>query len=60
LALLASGLAALYVRWTVGEAKRANEIGRLNSLIALRSHYLELLRHQEKLSDVLKNLPSDA
>lgn len=53
LALLASGLAAVYSRRSVGEARKANDIGRLNALLALRSHYLELMQHQEKLAQLL-------
>lgn len=58
LALLASGLAALYARWSAAEAKRANDIGRLNALLALRTHYLSLIQHQADLAQVLSNSPS--
>ena len=58
MALLASSLAALYARWTVGEAKHSNELSRLNSLLALRTHYLELMRNQERLSEFFKGMPS--
>lgn len=58
LALLASALAALYVRWTVREAKNANDMGRLNAMLTLQSHYLEQLNHQAKLADNLYNIPS--
>lgn len=58
LALLASGLAALYARWSAREAKRANDIGRLNALLSLRAHYLALMQHQEKLTQVLSNSPN--
>ena len=57
LALLASGLAALYARWSAGEARKANDIGRLNALLALRTHYLALLRHQEDLAKILQSSP---
>lgn len=57
-ALLASALAALYARWTAREAKRANELSQLNSLLALRSHYLELMRNQENLAEILKGILS--
>lgn len=60
LALLISGLAALYARWSAREAKRANDIGRLNALLAMRSHYLALMDHQFKLAETLKGLPSGA
>lgn len=58
LALLAAGLAALYARWSVAEAKKANNIGRLNALLALRIHYLSLLEHQAKMANTLKDSPS--
>ena len=58
LALLISALAALYARWSWAEAKRSNDMGRLNALLALRAHYLALLEHQVKLADVFKTLPS--
>ena len=58
LALLVSGLAALYARWSAREARRANDIGRLNALLAMRSHYLALMEHQARLADMLKELPS--
>jgi hypothetical protein len=58
LALLISGLAALYSRWSAREARKANDIGRLNALLALRSHYLALMDHQARLADTLRGLPS--
>lgn len=57
LALLASFLAALYARWSAAEAKKANDIGRLNALLALRTHYLALMQHQTDLAQVLRNSP---
>ena len=42
LALLVSGLATFCARWSAAEAKKANDIGRLNALLALRTHYLWL------------------
>ncbi len=57
-ALLASGLAALYARWSANEAKAANDIGRLNALLALRSHYLALAEHEAKLVHTLGGSPS--
>jgi len=57
-ALLISALAALYSRRSVREAKNANDMGRLNALLALRSHYLALLEHQARLAEALKNPPS--
>ena len=58
MALLAASLAALYARWSAREAKRSNDIGRLNALLALRTHYLALMRHQEHLAKVLSNSPA--
>ncbi len=46
LALIASFLSALYSRWSVKQASRANDIGRLNALLALKEHYLRLLEKQ--------------
>ncbi|ELA7386396.1 hypothetical protein Q9F31_001449 [Vibrio alginolyticus] len=46
LALIASCLSALYSRWSVKQASRANDIGRLNALLALKEHYLRLLEKQ--------------
>ncbi|AYC32137.1 hypothetical protein D3880_06950 [Pseudomonas cavernae] len=57
-AALIAGLAALYARWSAHEAKKANDIGRLNALLALRQHYLELMNHQVKLAEFLKSSPS--
>ena len=58
LALLVSALAALYARWTVREAKSANDMGRLNAMLTLQSHYSEQLNHQAKLAQDLVNIPS--
>lgn len=55
LALLVAGLSALYARWAVNEAKKANDIGRLNSLFALRAHYLQLMDHQLKIAEIMPN-----
>ena len=57
LALLASGLAALYARWSAAEARKANDIGRLNALLALRTHYLALMQHQADMAEVLRHSP---
>ncbi len=57
LALLASGLAALYARWSAAEARKANDIGRLNALLSLRTHYLALMQHQVDLAKFLQNSP---
>lgn len=55
---LVAGLSAWYAYRSVKEAHRANDIGRLNSLLAFRQHYLELLTNQEKLAELLKSSPS--
>jgi len=57
-AVLIASLAALYARWSAHEAKKANDIGRLNALLALRQHYLELINHQAKLAELLENSSS--
>lgn len=57
-AALIASLAALYARWSAREAKKANDIGRLNTLLALRQHYLELMNNQVKLAETLKTSPS--
>lgn len=58
LAALAASLAAMYARWSVREAKRSNDIGRLNALLALRTHYLALMQHQAELVKILSNSPA--
>lgn len=58
LALLSSSLAALYARWSAKEAKKSNDIGRLNALLALRTHYLALMQHQSELAKILNNSPA--
>ncbi len=58
IAILISGLSALYARWSVREARKANDIGRLNALLAFRSHYLDLIKHQAELAEILKNSDS--
>lgn len=58
LALLVSSLAALYASWSAGVARKANDIGRLNALLALRSRYLALIERQSKLAETLSNIPS--
>lgn len=55
---VASVLAAWYARWSAAEAKKANDIGRLNALLALRTHYLALMQHQADLAKVLSSTPS--
>ncbi len=56
--ILESGMDALYARWSAAEAKRANNIGRLNALLALRTHYLALMQHQADLAKVLSGSPA--
>lgn len=51
--MLISGLSALYARWATNEAKKSNDIGRLNSLLALRTHYLQLIEHQLKIAKLM-------
>lgn len=42
LAVVISTVAAWYARIATTEAKKGNELSRLNGLIGLRSHYMEL------------------
>ena len=58
LSALVAALSALYARWSYKEARRANDIGRLNSLLAFRQHYLELMANQKKLAELLKSSQS--
>ncbi len=58
LALLAACLSALYARWSANQAKRANDIGRLNALLAMKQHYLKLIEHQYNLADTLQSSSS--
>lgn len=60
LAILISILAALYARSSAAEAKKANNIGRLNALVALRTHYLALSQYQVELAKILSVIPSGA
>jgi hypothetical protein len=53
-AILVSILSALYAYLAAREAKKANDIGRLNALLALRRHYFDLLDPQAKLGEILK------
>ena len=58
LAILISILAALYARRSASEAKRANDIGRLNALLALRAHYLAQSQQQVELAKIFSSAPS--
>ena len=58
LSALVAALSALYARWSYKEARRANDIGRLNYLLAFRQHYLELMANQKKLAELLKSSQS--
>lgn len=55
LALLASCLAAMFAGWSAREAKKSNDIGRLNALLALRTHYLALMQHQSEFAKIMNN-----
>ncbi|CAH6898368.1 conserved hypothetical protein [Vibrio chagasii] len=55
LAMIAACLSALYARWSANQAKRANDIGRLNALLAMKEHYLKLIEHQYKIADTLQS-----
>ncbi|MER2491268.1 hypothetical protein [Catenovulum sediminis] len=58
IALVAGSLSALYARWSANQAKRANDIGRLNALLAMKEHYLKLIEHQYKLAETLPSSSS--
>ncbi|MBS3798801.1 hypothetical protein [Pseudoalteromonas sp. BDTF-M6] len=51
-------LSAYYARRTNNEAKNANELSRMNALLSFRKHYLELMKHQVKIAEVLKTSDS--
>ncbi|HEY0924337.1 hypothetical protein [Rheinheimera pacifica] len=57
ISILIAVLSAFYARWSAKEAHKANDIGRLNALLAFRQHYLELMAHQEKLAQMLQASP---
>lgn len=42
-------------RKSVKEAKKANDIGRMNALLALQMHYKDRIRHQHANFDSMKN-----
>lgn len=44
-AIVISAIAAWYARVATSEAKKGNELSRLNALVVLRSHYSELARY---------------
>lgn len=50
LALVLALISVLYTRWTWSEAKKANEISRLNSLLTLKQHYSELEQREHEKS----------
>lgn len=58
IAALIATLSAIYSCWSAKEAKKANDIGRLNALLSFRKHYLELIRHQEKMAELFGNSDS--
>ncbi len=46
IAVLVAGLSALYARWAVKEAKKANELNRFKALLDLKSGYLAEMDNQ--------------
>lgn len=56
IALLAAALSALYARWSAAEAKKANDTGRLNALLAFRAHYLELMAQKGRVAEQLQGM----
>ena len=55
-AALVAGLSALYARWSASEAKKANDISRLNALLTIRAHYLELMSQKGRIAEQLKGM----
>jgi hypothetical protein len=55
LALIVSVGAVLYARLAVRAAEKGNDISRLNALLALRTHYLAMLEHQGKLTEMFND-----
>ena len=51
-------LSAYYARRAINEAKKANELSRMNALLSFRKHYLELMEHQVKMAEVIKTSES--
>tara|TARA_R110000823_G_C15939594_1_gene500307 strand:+ start:515 stop:814 length:300 start_codon:yes stop_codon:yes gene_type:complete len=49
ISVLVAILSALYARRSATIARQSNDIGRLNSLLSLRAHYLELLGKKDQL-----------
>ncbi|PKF60191.1 hypothetical protein CW745_16310 [Psychromonas sp. psych-6C06] len=49
-AFLVASLSALYARWTWSEARKANDIAKINSLLTLKQHYAELLQNEHDKS----------
>ncbi|MFB2800709.1 hypothetical protein [Shewanella seohaensis] len=48
IAVLVAGLSALYARWAVREAKKANELNRFKALLDLKSGYIAEMNNQMK------------
>ncbi|MFM4977446.1 hypothetical protein [Aeromonas rivipollensis] len=57
-AALIAAFSALYARRSAKEARRANDIGRLNALLSLRQHYLERMRYLEVMVKQLEHSQS--
>jgi hypothetical protein len=55
MALLISGSAAVYAHQSAREARKANDIGRLNALLALRIHYLALMQRETDFAQLMPN-----
>jgi hypothetical protein len=49
-ASLVALLSAIYARWTWKEAKKANNIARINTLLTLKQHYSELQQTEHEKS----------
>ncbi|WP_213865634.1 hypothetical protein [Vibrio crassostreae] len=46
----------MYALWSAKEAMKANDIGRLNALLAIRTHYLELMAKKGLIAQQLEGM----
>lgn len=54
ISLVIAVLAWLASRKSAQEAKKANDIGRMNALLALQMHYKDRIKHQEAICASMK------
>lgn len=58
ISLVVAVLAWLASKKSAQEAKKANDIGRMNALLALQMHYKGRIQHQEAIRASMKGQPS--